>query len=179
MNQVKLSIIESAIVSAIGPDAQTRTSIAVAPMPIPYIPPTFRVNDGDLNSEIIFVKAPAAVGKSVTAKYLSSKRNAPLLDLADVAVGTGSLQGLLTEYCSDGVAKFHRGELPIVVDALDEGRILSGENSLEAFLASAMNFLQSNRSTTDRPKLVFFGREESTELSKLAVEISGEDIVCW
>jgi hypothetical protein len=132
--------------------------------------------EGTLSSELVFVRAPAAVGKSITAQYLSAKRNAPLLDLAEVPVGTGSIQGLVAEYHSAGITAFHRGELPIVVDALDEGRLLSGENSLEAFLESTIKFIQQNRAVTNRPKLILLGREDSTDFSRFAVEVEGQDI---
>ena len=171
MKVVKLSELVDAIASAIQPDFGSSTDLQIPSTPDPYVPPTFKLVDGKLTSEVIFVKAPAAVGKSITARYLSSARNAPLLDLSKVAVGTGSLQGLVSDYLPEGKMVFHRGELPIIIDALDEGRLLSGEKSLEAFIESSVKFIGGDHSVTCRPKIVLIGREESADFSRLVVEI--------
>ena len=176
MQQIELTELEGVMASAVQTSLIHPATLKVAPLPDPYVPPPLHVVEGELSAEVVFVKAPAAVGKSITAQYLSARRNAPLLDLAEVAVATGSLQGLLSDYSHDGREAFHRGDLPIVIDALDEGRILSGESSFEAFLESTVAFLKSSRLSTNRPKLVFLGREESAELSKIAVEIQDDEI---
>lgn len=173
MQQINLSKLEDMIAVAICSEASS-DNLVVSSLPDPYVPSTLCVEEGELSVEVIFVKAPAAVGKSITAQYLSARRNAPLLNLAEVAVGTGSLQGLVSEYSEGGREAFHRGDLPVIIDALDEGRILSGERAFEAFLESTVAFLHSNRTLTNRPKLILLGREESSELSKIAVKI--EDI---
>ena len=176
MSQVTVADLIDTIASAKQPTSSPSTGIGVSSSPDPFVEPTFQLVDGTLPSEVIFIKAPAAVGKSIVAQYLSAVRNAPLIDLAEVAVGTGSLQGLVSDYQPEGKNLFHRGELPIVVDALDEGRLLSGENSLEAFLASSVAFLCTVRTTTSKPKLIFLGREESADFSRLAIEIEDKDI---
>lgn len=176
MSQVTVAELIDAIASGQQPTSPPSTGIGVSASPDPFVEPTFQLMDGTLPSEVIFIKSPAAVGKSIVAKHLSAVRNAPLIDLAEVAVGTGSLQGLVSDYQSEGKNLFHRGELPIVVDALDEGRLLSGENSLEAFLTSSVAFLCTVRTTTSKPKLIFLGREESTDFSRLAIEIEDKNI---
>ena len=128
----------------------------VAVSPEPYVAPTFRVVEGCFPAEVIFIKAPAAVGKSVTAQYLSAKRNAPLLNLAEVAVAAASFRGLLTDWAISAEDAFHKGQLPIIVDALDEGRLWSGENSFTAFLEGTVKFLtRSNRAIANPTKLIF------------------------
>ena len=176
MSQIELTQLEDVIVSTTPSHIRPGSTLTVPSPPDPYVSPTLRLVEGDLTAEVIFVKAPAAVGKSITAQYLSARRDIPLVNLAAVPVATGSLQGLLAGYAADAQALFHAGELPLVVDALDEGRLLSGGRSLEAFLASTVAFLQSDRSVANRPKLILFGREESTELSNLAVQIESEEI---
>ena len=179
MSSVSLSTLASTIHCTVPHLPPSTSALQVSLPPDPYVPPTLQLVDGNLSSEVIFVRSPAAVGKSVTAQFLSSNTNAPLLNLSVIPVGTGSLQGLISEYTPDGAHLFHNGELTVVVDALDEGRLLSGETSLEAFLSSLVEFIKQQRSVLDRPKLVFFGREESADFSKLAIEILGEDIsVC-
>ncbi|MCY3819488.1 MAG: hypothetical protein OXH52_09010 [Gammaproteobacteria bacterium] len=176
MKSILLGDLDAAIAPASHTPSTPLTHFSVAPTPDPYVPPPFHLVDGHLAAEVIFVKAPAAVGKSITAQYLSSTKNAPLLDLAAVPVGTGSLSGLLSEYAPDGRAAFHRGELPVIIDALDEGRLLSGEKSIEAFFASLVAFLQADRSSESSPKLILFGREESAEFSRLAVQVEDQEI---
>ena len=46
----------------------------------------------------------------------------------------------------------------MIVDALDEGRLLSSETGIEQFLISTAELLRSNRTVTSRPKLIFLGR---------------------
>ena len=176
MSQINISELESAITSAEESNSQVTTGMTVSPMPDPYVPPPFQLLEGTLHAEVLIIKAPAAVGKSITARYLSAKKNAPFLNLAKVAVGTGSLQGLVSDYRQDGRQAFHSGQLPIIVDALDEGRLLSGDNSLEAFLSSAVAFLQTDRSTSTNPKLVLLGREESAELSQFIISVEDQNI---
>ena len=153
------------------------TSIAVSPPPRPYVPPTFHFPENQatehLTSDVIFVQAPAAVGKSTTAKYISSRTKAPLLNLAQIAVGQDSFHGILARSfpaASDPVSLFHQGNLPIVVDALDEGLIFSRDRAFENFLISTGRFL-SEGSPACRPKVLFFGRPGSADLSKLGLTL--------
>ena len=63
---------------------------------------------------------------------------------------------------------FSAGQLPIIVDALDEGRILSVEH-FESFLISTVKYVAAGLASS-HPKVVFFGRPEAIELSLLLVE---------
>lgn len=71
---------------------------------------------------------------------------------------------------------YHAGQLPIIVDALDEGRLLSSETGFESFLLTTGEFLLQDRSVTNRPKLIIFGRHDSIEDATTWVEIMGKDI---
>lgn len=127
-----------------------------------FVPPDLRVVDGDaaaLAAEVIFVEASAAVGKTTMAKALSAGTGAPLLDLAEVPVSTQSLLGLLqSDFSGAGspIEGFHRGEIPVIVDALDEGRLLSGEQGFELFLETTGQLLHASRVEPALPKLVCF-----------------------
>ena len=178
MDQIVISELESAISLAIASTSRSGDiDLQVAVAPEPYISPTFRVVEGQFPAEVIFIKAPAAVGKSVTAQYLSAKRNAPLLNLAKVAVAAASFRGLVTDWATSAEEAFHKGQLPIIVDALDEGRLWSGENSFTAFLEGTVKFLtQRNRATANPTKLILLGREESAEFAQLAVNIENEHV---
>ena len=178
MDKIAISELESAISSAIASTSRpSDIGFQVAVTPDPYVAPTFRVVEGHFPSEVIFIKAPAAVGKSVTAQYLSARKNAPLLNLAEIAVAAASFRGLVTDWAISAEEAFHNGELPIIVDALDEGRLWSGENSFTAFLEGTVRFLtRRNPATANPTKLILLGREESAEFSQLAVNMENENV---
>lgn len=158
------------------------TTLTIPPLPEPYVAPQFRIISGNLEAEVISIQAPAAVGKSVTARHISATKRAPLLNLATVPVGRDSLQGMLATYSSHpalAIAAFHRGDLPIVIDAIDEGVLLSGEPSMEAFLDSTIRYLLEQRTKITRPKIILLGRDDSINFSKLVIEMTESDIqVC-
>jgi len=158
-----------------------KARLQVAPQPTPFVAPALKVLDDVehcIEVEVIFITAPAAVGKSTLAKAMSSRTRAPILDLAKVPVSTQSLVGMLHadfEGISNPVDAFLRGELPVIVDALDEGRLLSGEQSFEKFLETTGELLDSVRKVTRKPKLIFLGRNESIELTKLGLQMGGQE----
>ena len=106
---------------------------------------------------MIIIKAQAAVGKTITAEYLSATTRARLLDLANIEVGANALRGAVDE------EPFHRGQCPIIVDALDEGAVVSSDASCDRFLFTSRDFLLSDRSTLDKVKIVFLGRPDSAQ----------------
>ena len=155
----------------------------IAEPPKPFVAPRLDIPGKDasvIQKEIIFIEASAAVGKSTLARQVSATLKAPILDLAKVPVSNGSLHTLLTELeaadKSDPVAAFHEGKIPVIVDALDEGRLLSNETGIESFLATTAELLLSNRSVTSRPKLVFFARFELIELAQQVIELTAPGI---
>ncbi len=155
----------------------------IAEPPRPFVAPRLDIPGKDpsfIEKEIIFIEASAAVGKSTLARQLSATLKAPILDLAKVPVSSGSLHTLLTDLeaadKSDPVAAFHEGKIPVIIDALDEGRLLSNETGIECFLATSAELLLSNRSVTSRPKLLFLARFESIELARHWIEITAPGI---
>jgi hypothetical protein len=150
--------------------------------PKPFVAPTLHLMQKEttepLRAEVIFVKASAAVGKSTIANHLSSALSLPLLDLARVPVSTGSLKALLLDISGAGnqIKAFHSGRLPIIVDAIDEGRLLSGERGLESFLETTGEFLNEDRRVTNRPKIIFFGRYYSTEIAEIWLDLTGNSV---
>lgn len=153
-------------------------------MPVPFVAPPLLLHSTDsagapLAVEVIFIEAPAAVGKSTLANCLSASFNIPVLDLGRVRVSVGSLPGIITgdfTNAAQAQAAFHRGELPMIVDALDEGQMFSGEQHIEEFLETAFEFINQDRSVTTRPKLVFFGRPEAHALAATWCEVCGDGI---
>ena len=161
-----------------------RINFTIPEKPSIYVPPTFHYvdNSDTIESEVVFVQAPAAVGKSMTAKYIASSKRTPILDLARTPVGTDSLRGMIGNDAA--LEAFRAGTLPIVVDAMDEGRIVSGEKSFEQFLATTGVLLTESphhNQSTDyrrRPKIIFFGRSESVEFANLAIQLLAEPSLC-
>lgn len=154
-----------------------RGRLAVAVEPSPFIPPPLVISEHALAAEVLLISAPAAVGKSTAARFLSAVRNAPLLDLSVVAVSTGTLQSLLSSLTTASpLEAFQSGKLPIIVDALDEGRLLSTDRGFEAFLETAGELLAMDRTVTNQPKLVLFGRPEAIELAETALQAGCPDI---
>jgi hypothetical protein len=158
------------------------TRLKIADDPNPFVAPTLQIlgleSVRPLDSEVLFIKASAAVGKSTIAQHLSHNRRIPLLDLSKVPVSTGSLKALLFDVAGigDPLQAFHAGKLPIIVDALDEGRLLSGEQGFESFLETTGELLNEDRSTPNRPKLIFLGRYDSTEIAEVWLGLSGRNV---
>jgi hypothetical protein len=128
---------------------------------------------------VILVKSAAAVGKSTLATYIAARAGIPFLDLSRVPVSTNSLVGLLaTDIVAppNATAAFQSGDLPVVADALDEGRLLSGDANFEEFLRTSWEFLLRDRSRTDRPKLVLLGRDIAAELVDTSIQLYGEGV---
>ena len=150
--------------------------LKVAKLPHPFAAPPL-ITDQPFEAEVILLKASAAVGKSTLARYISSACSAPLLDLSVVPVSTGTLKALVLDLKGDEpINNFHAGKVPIIVDALDEGRLLSGETGFESFLESAGKFLLENREVRNRPKLVLLGRHDSAEEAATWFNIAAEGV---
>ena len=82
------------------------TRLKIADDPNPFVAPTLQILGPEslrpLDSEVLFIKASAAVGKSTIAQHLSHNRRIPLLDLSKVPVSTGSLKALLFDVAGIG-----------------------------------------------------------------------------
>lgn len=161
------------------PKSDQAGCLVVGEAPTPFVAPRLEIEESDasaLEKEIVFIEASAAIGKSTLARQLSATLKVPILDLAEVAVSAGSLRAMLAGLeaadKSDPLDAFHEGKIPLIVDAIDEGRLLSGETGIEQFLASIAEFLQSDRRVTSRPKLVLLGRFESIELARQQLKLA-------
>lgn len=178
MSEIALNVLVNVLSCPVHFPKVGRTAhLFIAEPPRPFVAPRLDIPGEDpsvIRKEIIFIEASAAAGKSTLARQLSATLKAPILDLAKVPVSTGSLHTLLTDLeatdKSDPVAAFHEGKIPVIVDALDEGRLLSDELGIENFLVTTAELLSSNRSVTSRPKLVFLARFESIELAQQWIE---------
>ena len=184
MSEIALNVLVNVLSRPVHFPKVGRTGrLFIAEPPRPFVAPRLDIPGKDpsvIQKEIIFIEASAAVGKSTLARQVSATLKAPILDLAKVPVSTGSLHTLLTDLeaadKSDPVAAFHEGKIPVIIDALDEGRLLSNETGIESFLVTTAELLLSNRSVTSRPKLVFLARFESIELARQWIELTAPGI---
>lgn len=150
--------------------------ITVASRPVPFIAPTLFIQEPWLPGEVILVQASAAVGKSTIARYLSNTLGLPLLDLSRVPVSTGSLKALISDVSPAALAEFHGGTLPVVIDAMDEGRLLSGETGLESFLETMCELLMADRQVNEKPKLLILGRYDSIDIARASIQIYAPEV---
>ena len=115
--------------------------------------------------------APAAVGKSTFAG-LGRARRIPVLDLAKVKVSTGALSGILEEIGDQASHEFQQGKFALIIDALDEGRIFSGDSHIEEFLRTTVERLAAPSAPKGQgPKLLLFGRPAAVELAASILEL--------
>lgn len=142
--------------------------LQVCSQPFPFVSPMLSTDDDFRAAHVVFIKATAAVGKTTLAEALSAELGAPRLDLSRVRVATHSLRGMVDAEIiepGDPLARFGAGELPCIIDAIDEGRLLAGNASFDEFLETSWQLLALNSSGPPRPCLVVIGRPESWELS--------------
>lgn len=154
----------------LGPDSRMETSSAVHP----FVEPDLLLVDGpDVVANVVFIEAPAAVGKSTLARHLAARTASPLLDLSRVRVSTASLAGLLATITNPIQAReeLSAGRLGVIVDALDEARLLSGEKNFEDFLTSTWQLL----SGTDA-RIVMLGRTETVAFAELSLQLSETNV---
>lgn len=158
--------------------------------PKPFVPPPIRPAEADADAssvgsgskavDVILIDARAAVGKTTFARWLASKTQAPLLDLATTPVGADTARGILPNLSNGdekiyGPEAFENGQITLIIDAVDEGRLRSGERNVEAFLFDLWAMLKS-RTVRDRPGVVFLGRPESISFVELAMKVAyGDD----
>jgi len=141
----------------------------------PFVPPNTTPEAGVQNplaSDVLLFTAPAAVGKSTFARTLAARAHVPFLNLASVRVATDALGGAVSaEMGYAAQQELQQGKFSLIIDALDEGRILSGEGNWEAFLRTSFEFLLQDPSPTGQgPKLLFFGRPEAVGWAKIILE---------
>jgi hypothetical protein len=182
MTDLDITSLEATIGSN-SPIELARGARLIAPSPPdPFVSPRLELRNPEaspLQSEILIITSPAAVGKSTVAKHLAASGGSPLLDLSEVPVSTNSLAGLLAtdlERPRDAIAALNRGDLCVIVDALDEGRMLSGDVNFEEFLSTTWELLLSNRAVRDRPKVILLGRDVASQIVDLSLAIDAGDL---
>ncbi len=104
------------------------------------------------DSSVILVSAPGAVGKSTLARQIAFETGAMLLDLgiAEPVGGNTIVGGLAKMGLHD---PFLEGEASLIIDGLDEARMLATERHFEAFMKDVKGL-----AGPDHKPLVLLGR---------------------
>ncbi len=130
-----------------------------------------------LASDVLLFTAPAAVGKSTYARELAARAQIPLLNLAQVPVSTGALSGILEEIGDRASQEFQQGKFALIIDALDEGRIFSGDSHIEAFLRTTIARLNDPTAPKGQgPKLLLFGRPNAVDIAASILELEAPSL---
>lgn len=121
-----------------------------------------RVSD-PVTPSLILITAPAAVGKTTAARYLSHTLKAPILDLSTLHVGSNTLEGALWKSMGAGpsgrfVEEMKEGRATLIIDALDEAEIRSGQANFQAFLRGVA---ETAADMLGRPAMIMLSRAES------------------
>lgn len=137
-----------------------------------FVGPDLSGVDDLAGKAVAIVSAPAAAGKSTIARQLAVLRQGLLLDLAQYNVGNHFLPGALYEAFGDGVGEVLRaiseGRLLLILDALDETQLRSGESNFEAFIEDLAAFAQGAKG--EQTSIVALARGETAELVSLMFE---------
>lgn len=138
-----------------------------------YVWPDLVLDDEatELNSPVLLVTAPGAMGKSAAAQAIASELGMPYLDLARVRVGTGTLTGELSKALGfAGMGKFldelKAGRAALVLDSVDEAQLAVGRENFEAFLADLAWLLSD---AVAARQVIILGRRDSIETTLLGL----------
>ena len=127
-------------------------------------------NANPMNSSVILVSAPGAVGKSTLARHISFKTGAMLLDLAEAGpVGANTLVGGLA--ITNLYQAFKQGNASLIIDGLDEARMRVTEDGFVAFINDVVKLSGSNR----KP-IILFGRTGAVQEAWLWLSERGMEV---
>jgi hypothetical protein len=131
-----------------------------------FVMPTLRsAVEGAPAPSVVLVEARAAVGKSMLARHLAWGTGAPLWDLSQVYVGSGTLWGSLAKafgpmQLNSVIGRMLTGEFVLIIDALDEAEMHASGEAFDAFLIELRDMFAAPRSA---PGVVILGRSETIE----------------
>lgn len=132
-----------------------------------YVVPEVTVVDScaPIEPSALLITAPAAVGKTTASRFLSYFLKAPILDLSDLQVGHGTLEGTLSKAL--GLKKYAEflggmlaGDSTLIIDALDEAEVRSGQANFQAFIRGVIGTASE---IANGPALILLSRAESAQ----------------
>ena len=140
--------------------------------PSPYVWPEIEFESESNKSPIFLLKAPAAMGKTVAAQAIAHALKAPLVSVAEVAVGANALTGLLTnelgwDQAPQLISEIQQGRASIVLDGLDEAQLRSGREHFQAFIE---DIAQTLRGASAYTQVLLLGRPETIETTDLMLQ---------
>ncbi|MBX3384500.1 MAG: hypothetical protein KF864_13440 [Phycisphaeraceae bacterium] len=124
---------------------------------------------------VVIISAAGAVGKSTLAREIALRQGAPLWDLAQAAaVGGNSVSGQLsTSFGFSAAAQasdlLRKGEMCLIVDALDEARVKANEAGFEAFVENIAQIAKEAKG----PAFVLLARTQTAETTWLLLDALG------
>ncbi|MCC3300975.1 hypothetical protein [Arthrobacter sp. zg-Y895] len=150
--------------------------------PTGFVEPTITGEDRTDRSPFMLISAPAAMGKSITSAAIASRLGCPLFDLAEVTVGADTHIGTLSSVLkmssfADLIAKWTTGEMPIVIDSLDEAPLRSGERAYLAFLDSIIE--TARRFERPAGQIILLGRPQTIDFFSGYCESNGVPAPVW
>jgi hypothetical protein len=140
-----------------------------------YVWPNVTNLSGIVKQPVILITAPGAGGKSAASKAIASHLNAPLVDLAHLQVGSNTITGLFPKMLgwrdgTDFVKNLLDGSRSVILDGLDEARLLAGRNNFDAFLEDLAEFVKE---AVPSGQIVILGRREAIEDAYLFLDNAG------
>jgi hypothetical protein len=135
-----------------------------------YVSPPLLGTEEELQeAQVVVVSAPAAVGKSQLARFLASRTNGVLWDLAQARVGNNYAIGTLamshgSDVLSETIQAIQTGEFLIIADALDEARLRVNFDSFTSFLDDLSSQLLKGV-PWGKPAVVLLAREETADFT--------------
>ena len=125
-----------------------------------FIKPRFQA-DGELDSPIWLISAPAAVGKSFIAAQIANATNNLLWDLSRMTLGSYFFSGTMSEAYANDLeirAALSDGSVCLVLDAMDEAFVRAGAAGVEVAMQNLQSVIGKGGSN---PKVLIFGRNDT------------------
>lgn len=123
--------------ATVPPDSEMPGWLVEANTDPAFVEPTVKIVQGDPSTaRVIVIAAPGAVGKSTLARAISAKTGAVLVDLArtEPLGGNFFVGGIANAFGHRALVDASEGRIALVIDALDEAQIRSGDEGFAAGL---------------------------------------------
>lgn len=155
---------------------QSESILQPSPKPDDFVAPSLTTDSQGDDGTVWLISAPAAVGKSWLAKFISASTGNPYWDLSEFRVGSNFFSGTIARaYGGHGYARLQdelrSSSAVLVVDAADEALVRVGVSNYEAALEDLANLLDGHIGSG--PAVVLLGRPETIELSAVILEGAG------
>ncbi|MHC4123898.1 MAG: hypothetical protein ACYSSI_10020 [Planctomycetota bacterium] len=133
-----------------------------------FVPPPL---EGEIpgGTRIVLLSGPGAAGKSILAKWCAARSDIAYFNLAGRTVARDSARGFIGEAFSDSrysevVRAIREGQYTLILDALDEARLASGEDPFIDFLSGLADLVREHKGCVP---LILFSRDETADWAEL------------